>query len=218
MDPTERLTRYADLVVRVGANVQQGQDVYLGASVEHVEIARAIAERAYVAGARRVVVDYGDLAVRRSMVAHAPAEALGTHYGWEQARVESWKDLGAALIFLTGSPDAAALDGLDPARVASSQQRQLNRVRYDVTEAGWAAWTVVGAPNPGWAAQVFGEPDMERLWEALAIATRLDEPDPIAAWRDRVAVLQARKAALDALPLDAIHFSGPGTDLTVGLL
>jgi aminopeptidase len=218
MDPSERLSRYADLIVRVGANVQPGQDVHVGASVEHVEIARAVAERAYVAGARRVVVDYGDLEVRRSMVAHAPADALGTHYEWEAALVASWKELGAALIFLTGSPDAAMFEGLDPARVAASQQRELNRLRYEVSDPGWAAWTVAGAPNPGWAAQVFGEPDTERLWDAVAIATRLDAPDPVAAWRDRVAVLQARKATLDALPLDAIHFTGPGTDLTVGLI
>lgn len=218
MDPALRLERYADLVVRVGVNVQPGQDVYVGALLEHAPIARAIAERAYVAGARRVVVDYVDMAVRRSMAAHAPAEALGTHYGWEEARVESWKELGAALIFLTGSPDDEAFKGLDPARVAASQQRDLHRMRFAVAEPGWTPWTVVGAPNEKWAELVFGEPDLERLWEAVAIATRLDQPDPIAAWRSHVARLQARKAALDALPLDAIRFSGPGTDLTVGLI
>jgi len=218
MDADLRLERYADLVVRVGVNVQPGQDVYISGLVEHAPLARAVAERAYLAGARRVVVDYTDMAVRRSMVAHAPMEALGTHYGWEEARVESWKELGTALIFLTGSPDDATFKELDPARVAASQQRELNRMRFAVAEPGWAPWTVVGAPNEGWAELVFGEPDLERLWEAVAIANRLDEPDPIASWRTQVARLQARKAALDGLPLDALHFSGPGTDLTVGLI
>ena len=79
-------------------------------------------------------------------------------------------------------------------------------------------WTIVAAPNAGWATQVFGEPDVERLWEAVARATRLDQPDPVAAWREHAAKLQARADALNARAFDAIRFHGPGTDLTVGLI
>jgi aminopeptidase len=65
---------------------------------------------------------------------------------------------------------------------------------------------------------MFGEPDVERLWEAIAFAVRLDEADPVAAWREHAARLRARCAQLDELAFDALHFEGPGTDLTVGLL
>ena len=68
-----------------------------------------------------------------------------------------------------------------------------------------------------WAQQVFGEPDVEKLWEKVAFCMRLDEPDPVAAWREHIARLRERAAALDALKPDAIHYRGPGTDLTVGL-
>jgi aminopeptidase len=79
-------------------------------------------------------------------------------------------------------------------------------------------WTIVAAPNSGWATQVFGEPDVERLWNAVARATRLDEPDPVAAWRTHTETLQARADALNRSGFDAIRFHGPGTDLTVGLI
>jgi aminopeptidase len=79
-------------------------------------------------------------------------------------------------------------------------------------------WTIVAAPNPGWATEVFGEPDVERLWEAVAVATRLDEPDPVAAWREHNEKLQARADVLNGRKFDAIRFRGPGTDLTIGLL
>jgi aminopeptidase len=79
-------------------------------------------------------------------------------------------------------------------------------------------WTIVAFPNEGWATQMFGEPDVERLWESVAFCTRLDEDDPVQAWRDHMATLEVRAAKLTELHFDAIHYSGPGTDLTVGLL
>ena len=79
-------------------------------------------------------------------------------------------------------------------------------------------WTAIGYPNEGWATQMFGAPDVERLWDAVAYCTRLDEPDPVAAWREHVDRLTARAARLNELRFDALHYHGPGTDLTVGLL
>jgi aminopeptidase len=79
-------------------------------------------------------------------------------------------------------------------------------------------WTVVGVPNAGWATQVFGEPDVDRLWDLVEHCVRLDEPDPAAAWRAHIDKLGRRATALDALEIDSLRFTGPGTDLTVGLL
>jgi aminopeptidase len=211
-----RLDRYAEFVVRVCANVQPGQDVHVGALVEHAPVARAVAEQAYLAGARRVVVEYADLHVRRSAIAHAPADALGTHYPHELERMRWWREHGIAWISLTGNPDPRIYDGLDPTRIAALPSKALAAevpaLIHDV------AWTAVAAPNAGWAEQVFGEPDVERLWAAVAIATRLDSADPVEAWREHLARLDARKRALDGLGLDAVRFRGPGTDLTVGLI
>jgi aminopeptidase len=79
-------------------------------------------------------------------------------------------------------------------------------------------WTGVAFPNEGWAEKVFGEPDVERLWEAVALCTRLDEGDPVAAWRDHMARLESRAAKLTELKSDSLHYTGPGTDFKVGLL
>ena len=101
----------------------------------------------------------------------------------------------------------------------ASRPRQSKELRAAFSEIlEHLPWTVVAAPNAGWASQVFGEPDVERLWAAVAIATRLDEPDPVAAWRAHLGRLAARSAALNGAGLDAIRYHGDGTDLTVGLL
>jgi aminopeptidase len=79
-------------------------------------------------------------------------------------------------------------------------------------------WTIVAYPNEGWARTVFGEPDVERLWQAVASATRLDEPDPVSAWQAHIDKLVERASLLNERGFDALRFRGPGTDLTVGLI
>jgi aminopeptidase len=79
-------------------------------------------------------------------------------------------------------------------------------------------WSGVAYPNAGWAKEVFGEPDVEKLWEAVAFCTRLDEADPVTAWREHMARLERRAAAMNELQFDALHYRGPGTDFKVGLL
>jgi aminopeptidase len=79
-------------------------------------------------------------------------------------------------------------------------------------------WCGVGAPNEGWAQQMFGEPDVERLWDLVAFCMRLDEADPVTAWQEHADQLQQRASTLTTLRPDALRYRGPGTDLTVGLL
>jgi aminopeptidase len=211
-----RIDRYAELVVRVGVNVQPGQPVVLMCLVEHTELARAVAEQAYRAGAARVEVLYTDDYVQRSALTHAPEEALTSSSPW---RFELLLELGqahGALIRLTGNPNPNIFDGIAPRRLALRDFEYVRLVR-SILLGGEAAWTIVAAPNPGWAAQVFGDPDMERLWEAVGTALRLGEPDTVQAWWEHSAVLQARAAALNERRLDAVRYFGNGTDLTVGL-
>ena len=119
MTPEERLTRYAKLVVEIGANVQPRQRVQVTADIAHAPVVRAVTEQAYLSGARRVDVEYFDRYVRRSMLQHAPAETLTTALDWELARLHEGERDGMALIRLTGNPDPHLFDGIDPARVAA---------------------------------------------------------------------------------------------------
>jgi len=214
----ERLRRYAELAVRVGANVQQGQDVVVTCLVEHAEITREIVREAYRAGAKHVVVLYSDLHLRRAAVELGPEEELGWSPPYVLDWVRRWDRENPAVISLTGNPNPDLLADLDPALVGRAEPKELRRALLENVRGRHVNWVIVAAPNEGWARQVFGEPDIERLWAAVATATRLDEPDPVAAWRAHAQRLQSRADALNASGFDALRFRGPGTDLTVGLL
>ncbi len=217
LDPDTRLERFADLVVRVGANVQPGSEVMLSTDVAHLDIARAVVERAYLAGAAWVEILWADGPIRRSQLNHATIERLTQTRPWALERTRAWAAGRGLAIALTGNPDPHLLDDVDPAKAAAFPLEEVMAAR-EAQLGGKVRWTVAAAPNPGWAREVFGEPDVERLWEAVATAMRLDEADPVASWRARAAELAARARALDALELTEVRYRGTGTDLTVGLV
>jgi aminopeptidase len=212
----ERLERYAELVVRVGANVQPGQEVFLLANVEHHDLARALARQAYRAGAAYVHSLYQDGHVRRAMIELGSDEALTYSPEWLKTFAEAMS--GNAMIGTTGDPEPELLADLDGERVGRAVPLELVQIRMRQMSENSVNWCGVGAPNEGWARQVFGEPDVERLWEKVAFCMRLDEPDPVAAWQEHLARLEERSRALNDLHADALRYRAPGTDLTVGLL
>ena len=217
MSPEERLERYARLAVEVGANVGEGQVVWLLALPEHAPLARAIARRAYASGARYVDVDYADQHVARARIELADEETLDWSPPWMLAKLEHVSEQHGALINIVGDPEPELFADLDGARVGKTRMRELAARRLKALGAGLINWTIVAYPTEGWAQTVFGTPDVEALWDAVASATRLDEPDPVEAWRLHVEKLTGRAALLTERRFDAIRFRGPGTDLTVGL-
>jgi aminopeptidase len=214
---TDRLSAYADLIVRVGANVQPGQTVLVVPLVEHVPLARAIAESAYAAGAHLVDVAYLDMHVRKSFIQHAPEDLLSGTTPWSLARAQALVD-GAAIIQLTGEPEPELLADVDQGRLGRARQLEAAKLQLKAINEKLTNWTIAAYPTAGQAQQMFGEPDVERLWDAVAKAVRLDEPDPVAAWREHLEKLKRRCAQLNEQAFDAIRFRGPGTDLTVGLI
>jgi aminopeptidase len=211
----ERLERYAELVVRVGANVQPGQEVFLFPAVEHHELARALARQAYRADAAYVHLLYLDAHAKKAMIELGPDEALTYAAEWEKELVRSIA--GNAMIATLGDPEPDLMADVDGERIGRAVPQELVQLRLQQMRDNAVNWCGVGAPNEGWAQQVFGEPDMERLWEAVDFCMRLDEPDPVEAWREHLARLDDRTAQLNELHADALHYRGPGTDLTVGL-
>ena len=210
------LEKYARLVVRVGVNVQPGQEVVINAVPEQADAARAIADEAYRVGASRVSIQYDDPFLQRAAVQHAPEELLGTSQEHSLAQVRAWGDSKPALISLSGNPHPTLMEGLDPTRLAKSTPIDLIQLWMPLINTNRVAWTVVGAPTKGWADSI-GVADVAQLWDAVATAMRLDQADPVAAWHSHVAKLGARAAILNGHHFDRIRYRGPGTDLTLGL-
>ena len=210
MNPEERIARYARLAVEVGVNLQPGQLLRIGGHPDHLPLIRAIAEVAYSVGARYVETAFVDPHVRKSRITHAPDDTLDWSPPWGLALVDELADTNGAVISITGDPEPELFSDLDPGRIARTRPRLLAERSLQAMGDGRIAWTIVGYPNAGWAQMVFGEPDVERLWEAVAIATRLDEPDPVAAWREHIARLQARAELLDERRFDRDSLHGPG--------
>jgi aminopeptidase len=212
------LDRYAELVVRVGANVEQGQLVQLVGRIEHAPFVRALARAAYGAGARFVEATYVDQHVRRAMIEHGPDEVLEWTPRWQLERLKALGEDHAAFIAVTGDPEPELLADLDAERVGRARMVELQEENLRQLNAMLNNWTGAAYPTEGWAKVVFGEPDVERLWEAVAFCVRLDMDDPVGAWNAHMERLERRASALNALDLDRVCFRGPGTDLTVGLL
>ncbi len=221
VDAENRVERLAELLVGFGANVQPDQIVAVGAEVGQEELARAVAEQAYLRGARYVDAVYFDPWVKRARIAHAAEETLSFVPSWYGARLLALGEQRCARVHLAGTPSPGVLDGLDPARAGRDQLPFLKEV-MTVIDARTTNWTIGPAPTPGWAGLVFPELEsdaaLERLWEDIIHVCRLDEPDPVAAWEERSAALVGSAERLSERRFDAVHFQGPGTDLTVGLL
>ena len=218
MADEDLLKTYAELVVRVGANVGEGQDVLVGGYVEHAPFVRALTAAAYEAGARYVAARYADQYVKRELIVHGSDELLEWSSPWQLAELEHFAQVGGAEITISGDPNPDVFADLDGARVGKARPKELSRRSLEVVfEERRLNWTIAAYPNERWAEKVFGEPDVERLWDNVAKAVRLDEPDPVAAWQGHVEHLVARAALLNERQFDALHFRGPGTDLTVGL-
>jgi aminopeptidase len=212
----ERIDAYADLIVRIGANVQPGQTFFVNALPEHAELARALARSGYRAGAAYVDVRYSDPHVTHARIELAPEDSLAHSPDWLVERADASD--GAAVAAIAGEAEPELLADLDQSRVGKTRPITVIEHALKIQNERGVNWTIAAYPNEGWAEQVFGEPDVERLWEAIAFAVRLDEADPVAAWREHASRMRARCAQLDELAFDALHFEGPGTDLTVGLL
>jgi aminopeptidase len=214
--PDERLSSYARLAVQVGLNLQPGQRLAVNAMIEHAPLARAIAREAYAAGASYVDVYYSDQHVRRAHIEAAAEDQLDYSPPWLVERYRRLGEDGAALCAITGNPEPELYADLDGERVGKARMREVAEESLKLSD-GLCNWTIVAYPNAGWAETVFGEPDVERLWRAVAQAVRLDEPDPVAAWREHIARLDERAAQLNERRFDHLRYRGPGTDLTIGL-
>lgn len=222
------LQKYAEAIVKVGLNIRAGQRliINLGATrgVPHqfAPLVREIARTAYGVGARYVDVLWGDEEMLRLRAQYAPRDSFDEYSIWQIDAIMRMIENGDALLSIVGSnPDL--LGGLDPEIVGMMQKTHLQHFRKVSEKVTINAinWCVVAAAGENWAKKVF--PDLtpkkaqEKLWDAIFETTRINLPDPIAAWQDHIVTLRRRANFLQAKHYKALHYSAPGTDLTLGL-
>ncbi|MFC4456459.1 aminopeptidase [Deinococcus sonorensis] len=218
----QKLANYADLLVRVGVNLQPGGRLFIWAPLDGAPLARLVVERAWAIGALAVTVEYQDERLSRLMYDHAPEAALDYAPTWKLDEPMHQVDEGYSFLTIMGS-DPDLLAGADQERIArhSRVMAQLYRPfneRFSTFEVNWS----VGAmPVPSWAARVFPdlppEQAIQALWEAIFVTSRADQPDPVAAWQAHVAQLARVREHLNGRQYRALHFRNAHSDLEVGL-
>jgi aminopeptidase len=220
MDPAT-LERFADLVIGFGANVQHDQIVAIGCEPGKEYLTRALTASAYRRGARFVDVGWFDPHVKRARIQHARADTLDFVPSWYGERVLALGDQRCARVALAGPTAPGLLADLDPTLVGKDRLPSLKE-SIKVVNDRTTNWTICPCPTPVWAELVFpeldGEEPLERLERELLHVLRLDEEDPIGVWRARADTLVTTAERLSERRFDALHYEGPGTDLTVGLL
>jgi len=215
------LARFADLVVGFGANVQQDQIVAIGCEPGKEYLVRALAASAYRHGAKFVDVAWFDAHVKRARIEHARPETLDFVPPWYGQRILALGDERAARVALSGPTAPGLMADLDPVLVGKDRLPTV-REGIQVVNERTTNWTICPCPTQVWADLAFPELDegerLARLEQELLHVLRLDEDDPIAAWRARADTLVRSAETLTERRFDALHYEGPGTDLTIGLL
>ena len=197
--------------------------VVLQISVDQAPLARLITEEAYRLGAAEVIVQWSDETIQREFLAHAATDRIENVPQYKIDQTDDWIAKGASRISVVSSnPDALA--GVDAQRVAAFQAangKALVNLRK-ATQANKVSWTVVAAASEGWAAKVFpelatSEEQVDALWNEIFKTTRIYEENPVIAWNIHDKKLQEKAAELNEQQFTALHYTAPGTDLTIGL-
>jgi aminopeptidase len=219
----ELYRRYADLALDVGLSLQAGQRLWLSMQVTAAPLARVIAAAAYQRGARYVEMNWSDDEMTLARFEHAPRDSFTEFPAWRSEAMVAGAKGGDAFLSVRAT-DPQLLKDQDPELVTTMQRTAGKHSREYLTyiTSHQVNWCVLSVPIPSWAKQVFpgiAEADaVAQLWEAIGVACRLDQPDPVAAWYTHLAGLASRASHLTEAAFTTLRFRGPGTDLTVGLV
>lgn len=221
----EQLKMYAKLLVHHGMNVQPGQDVYIGSEVVHRDFVTLLVEAAYKKGARLVSVDFHDPRNLRTRILESQSNDYLSHVApFVPYRYESMIPETAASMRLIGSEFPSILADLDPKKVQSveiSFRKSLKKYYEEAVAHYKVQWLVAAAATPAWGKRIFPELSEKEagkaLWEAIFKICRADKPNCLELWQHHNEVLVQRAKRLTDLQIKTLHFTGPGTNLKVGL-
>lgn len=218
----EKLEKYAELAVKVGINIQKGQTLVINAPLPAAEFVRVAAKKAYEAGAKNVLVEWSDEQVTLIKYLNAPEEAFSEYPMWRAKGMEEMAKEGAGFLSISAAnPDL--LKGVNPERIATANKtasKALDAYRNYVM-SDKACWCVMSIPTKEWAAKVFPDlnevESLEMLWDNIFKATRVDNEDPIAAWKEHTTNFNSKLDYLNSKKYKKLHYKSPVTDLTIEL-
>ncbi|MEH7437822.1 aminopeptidase [Neobacillus drentensis] len=221
-DFQKNLEKYAELAVKVGVNIQPGQTLVVNATLDAAEFIRLVVKKAYESGAHNVIVNWNDDTVTRTKYDLAPDEAFLEYPVWRAKEMDELAEKGAAFMSVVSqSPDL--LSGVNPERISNFNKaagKALANYRK-AAQSDKVSWTVIAAPSPAWAAMVFpnepAENQVNKLWDAIFKATRVDVDNPVEAWKKHDETLHEKVAYLNERRYQKLHYTAPGTDLTIEL-
>jgi aminopeptidase len=216
------LQRYAEIIIKVGLNLQSGQRLVIQAPVEALPLVRLIAAHAYQAGARLVDIVYDDDQVTLARFRFAPRDSFTEDRLWLGRMLDEHGRAGNAFLRIYAE-DPDLLKDQDP-ELVSQYKRTILKNRQGFTDQisrNAVNWCLVSVPVAGWAAKIFPEltPQQreERLWQSIFEVCRLKEESPVKIWEQHIHDLAARRDYLNQRRYSALKYSAPGTDLKVGL-
>lgn len=218
----EKLAEFAELAVRVGVNIQQGQYLLINTSTDTLDFTRLVVQKAYEAGAGRVHVNLTDATFERAFFEHATTEEIEKFPKWIVAQREELIARQGALLWIDAE-DPDLLAGIDVTKLAAQQKASgtaLVNYRKAVMNDD-IAWSIIAVPSVKWAAKVFphlpANEQVNALWEAIFATVHIGQGNAVDKWQNHVASLEARAAQLNNKKYKKLHYKAPGTDLTIEL-
>jgi aminopeptidase len=217
------LEKYATLIVKTGLNIQKGQTLVINSPIEGASFTRLIAQTAYQAGARDVVISWKDELFSKIRFINAPEEVFDEFPTWQKELYLSYVHQGAAFLSISAS-DPELMKDVNPERMVKAQKASTTSLKEyrERLMSNKNTWCVVSIPTSSWAKKVF--PDLseaeavERLWEEIFKAVRVDTDDAVTAWEQHKAKLKTSMDFLNSNEFKSLHFKNSlGTDLIVEL-
>ncbi|MGG1575292.1 aminopeptidase [Fictibacillus sp. NRS-1165] len=219
----EKLDQYAELVVKVGLNLQEGQRLLINSNIEAAPFTRKVTEHAYKNGCKRVFVEWTDTETSRIHLNGASEEVLKDNIPqWQLGMYDSLLENNDCMLMVTGN-DPNAFQGVPSERLLLVQKNAGERLEKftNARLAGDVPWLIAGAPTAGWAKSVFPDKDendaIAALWEAIFQTVRVDQPDPVTAWREHGETLLSKVNYLNEQKFKTLYYKSEGTDLSIDL-
>lgn len=217
------LREYAKLIVRCGVNVQKGQEVLIHAGLDQPEFVAMVVDEAYKAKAGKVTVNWSYQPLTKLHARYQTVKSLGDVQEWEKMKLQHYVDTVPCRIHLV-SDDPDGLKGVNTAKLAKSRQMSYPILKpYSDARNGQEQWCIAAVPGVAWAKKLFPELSrnqaVEKLWEAILLASRVLDGDPIENWAKHNENMANHCKHLNELKIEKLHlFADNGTDLTVGLI